>query len=161
MGMSGRFNVPEMPFPFADGESLVQAICCDSAFSVYAEPQHYYAKPDVNFFGALKNKKQPIAFYDSVCGIPLFHIPKHRTLKDFEAETTEHGWPSFRPDEAVKGNIVIRGMEVLSSCGTHLGSNRKSWSLEGQTSITLRTRKSTYMYVCMYVSNVCTVCKEG
>merc|ERR1719181_2300005 len=90
---------------------------------VYAEPQHYYAKPDVNFFGALKNKKQPIAFYDSVCGIPLFHIPKHRTLKDFEAETTEHGWPSYRPDEAVKGNIVIRGMEVLSACGTHLGSN--------------------------------------
>ena len=76
----------------------MQAICCDSAFSAYAEPQHYYAKPDVNFFGALKNKKQPIAFYDSVCGIPLFHIPKHRTLEDFEAETTEHGWPSFRPD---------------------------------------------------------------
>merc|ERR1719453_2954649 len=114
-----------MPFPFAKDESLVQAICCDSFFAPFAEPQNYFTKPDVNFFDIIQHKTLPITFYDPVCGIPLFTAPVGRSLKDFETETMEHGWPSFRPAEIVKKNVIIHddtGM-VTSSCGTHLGTN--------------------------------------
>merc|ERR1712028_301033 len=63
-------------------------------------------------------------FYDSVRGVPLFRAPVNRTLAEFEADTTEHGWPSFRPAEVVTEHVVTdktTGL-VTSSCGTHLGS---------------------------------------
>lgn len=35
-----------------------------------------------------------------------------------------HGWPSFRPQELVKENVVIHPEgEMQSKCGTHLGHN--------------------------------------
>merc|ERR1712028_113993 len=55
---------------------------------------------------------------------PLFRAPVNRTLAEFEADTTEHGWPSFRPAEVETEHVVTdktTGL-VTSSCGTHLGS---------------------------------------
>jgi len=64
-------------------------------------------------------------FYDSVCGLPLFEAPMGRTLDEFKAETEEHGWPSFRPEEVIDDNVVIaeNGRDVFSKCGTKLGTN--------------------------------------
>ena len=57
-----------------------------------------------------------------VCGLPLFEAPKNRSLADFEADTDEHGWPSFRTAELVAENVVTNGTQVTSACGTHLGT---------------------------------------
>jgi hypothetical protein len=40
-----------------------------------------------------------------VCGLPLFTAPQNRSLADFKADTTEHGWPSFRPAELIAANV--------------------------------------------------------
>lgn len=37
-----------------------------------------------------------VTFYDSVTGLPLFIAPKGRSFQDWVAESTVHGWPSFR-----------------------------------------------------------------
>ena len=68
-------------------------------------------------------------FYDSTCGVPLFEAPIGRSVKELLDESNKHGWPSFRPNEIVKGadgkpNIRIHdGGEITSVCGTHLGHN--------------------------------------
>jgi peptide methionine sulfoxide reductase MsrB len=67
-------------------------------------------------------------FYDTVCGIPLFQAPVGRSFQEWVAETSEHGWPSFRTKEIVAGNsytnVTEKGIvEVYSSCGTYLGTN--------------------------------------
>ena len=82
-----------------------------------------FARKDVDLFSYLK-PNMTVTFYDSVCGLPLFVVPRGRSLEDFFVDTTEHGWPSFRPDELVPGNSHIVGStgEVVSACGTHLGS---------------------------------------
>merc|ERR1712178_394921 len=82
-----------------------------------------FARPDVALFAHL-SANGTTTFYDSVCGIPLFVAPKGRSMAEFKADTTEHGWPSFRPAELVAGNsrIVNETGEVVSKCGTHLGS---------------------------------------
>lgn len=127
--MSNRYQAeaPSLPIPLAKGEELAEAICCDSAFAPFAEPTGYYARPDVKLFKYLEAKKEgaTTTFYDSVCGIPLFVVPRNRTLADFEAETTEHGWPSFRTAELATPDAVkiMPDGEVISKCGTHLGSN--------------------------------------
>ena len=63
-------------------------------------------------------------FYDSVCGAPLFRAPVGRTRAAFEADTTEHGWPSFRQEEVVAEHVRTNHTSgyVTSSCGTHLGT---------------------------------------
>ena len=122
--------VPDLPLPLAQGESLADAICCDSAFAPYAEPRWYYNRTDVGFFDKVAkaykaNGNKPVTFYDSVCGLPLFHVPRNRTLAAFMAETKEHGWPSFRPAELASPDAVkiLPNNYVVSKCGTHLGSN--------------------------------------
>jgi len=122
--------VPDLPLPLAKGESLADAICCDSAFAPYAEPRWYYNTTNVDFFGKVAkaykaNGNKPVTFYDSVCGIPLFNVPMNRTLAEFMAETKEHGWPSFRPAELASPDAVkiLPNNYVVSKCGTHLGSN--------------------------------------
>lgn len=52
--------------------------------------------PDIDLFAKL-DKTKTTTFYDSVCGIPLFTAPKGRTFAEWQAESHEHGWPSFRP----------------------------------------------------------------
>lgn len=85
--------------------------CCVPSCSFVALEQHM-------------NKAGVTTFYDSVCGIPLFRAPMNRTFAAFLADTTEHGWPSFRPAELVAGNVlpVDANGFIYSKCGTHLGS---------------------------------------
>mmetsp|Transcript_36316 Transcript_36316/g.71359 ORF Transcript_36316/g.71359 Transcript_36316/m.71359 type:complete len:121 (-) Transcript_36316:163-525(-) len=63
-------------------------------------------------------------YYDSQCGIPLFVAPIGRSFEEFKAESIVHGWPSFRPEETVAGNVIEHpGGRMSSRCGTHLGHN--------------------------------------
>jgi hypothetical protein len=113
-------SLPIMP---VEGETLADAICCDPQFAAFAEPNSLFASGDVDLFGSLSKTGENV-FYDSVCGIPLFKSPIGRTFEEFKAETTEHGWPSFRDAELIKGNVIVKDDgEVVSKCGTHLGSN--------------------------------------
>ena len=108
-----------------NAQSLGEAVCCDPNFLAFAEPQRLYARPDVNLFKVMEGsgENKTTTFYDSVCGIPLFVAPKGRTLAEFEADTTEHGWPSFREEELVQGNSRVDSDGLVTSkCGTHLGS---------------------------------------
>eukprot|EP00656_Telonema_subtile_P011972 TRINITY_DN15_c0_g1_i10.p2 TRINITY_DN15_c0_g1~~TRINITY_DN15_c0_g1_i10.p2 ORF type:complete len:335 (-),score=69.71 TRINITY_DN15_c0_g1_i10:73-1077(-) len=124
-----RYNISntdaskDWSLPVPPGESLASAVCCDPFYAAYAEPQHMFDRPDVALFAHFEENKT-VTFYDSVCGLPVFVAPRGRTLEDFKADTTEHGWPSFRPEELVVGNsrIVNSTGEVVSACGTHLGS---------------------------------------
>jgi len=125
-----KFNISTRMDSFAQPgaavESMAAAVCCDKRNLKRAEPRFLFEAPDIQMFSLLDNGVT--TFYDSVCGIPLFRAPVNRTLADFEADTNEHGWPSFRPDEVVQENVVTvspgptkPGM-VTSKCGTHLGS---------------------------------------
>lgn len=69
--------------------------------------------------------KEPITFYDSVTGKPLFVAPINRSAEQFIAESKIHGWPSFRDDEVVWENVRVlkRSGETVSADGTHLGHN--------------------------------------
>jgi peptide methionine sulfoxide reductase MsrB len=124
--MSGR-PIPD-GLPVQDPkETLADGICCDGQYRGYAETSGTFALPTVNLFKNMKqDDKGETTFYDPVCGIPLFIVPRGRTLADFQKETIEHGWPSFRDEEVVKGNVFNEtggtgGMK--SKCGTHLGDN--------------------------------------
>ena len=67
----------------------------------------------------------PVTFYDSVSGKPLFVAPKGRSVDEFIEESKVHGWPSFRDDEVVWESVrVLRSSgETVSVDGTHLGHN--------------------------------------
>eukprot|EP00986_Skeletonema_menzelii_P007183 scaffold2808_cov143-Skeletonema_menzelii.AAC.1 len=67
----------------------------------------------------------PVTFYDSVSGKPLFVAPKGRSVDEFIEESKIHGWPSFRDDEVVWESVrVLRSSgETVSIAGTHLGHN--------------------------------------
>jgi len=120
-GISGRTQAT-VPVPVSVNESLADAVCCDSRVKPYAEPQFLFAAPDISLFSRLDD--DVTTFYDSVCGLPLFKAPVNRTRAEFEADTQEHGWPSFRPAEVVTENVVtdMATGYVTSKCGTHLGS---------------------------------------
>jgi hypothetical protein len=66
---------------------------------------------------------QPVTFYDSVSGKPLFKAPVGRSVDAFISESKVHGWPSFRDEEVVWDNVrVLRSSgETVSVGGTHLG----------------------------------------
>ena len=63
-------------------------------------------------------------FYDSVCGVAVFRAPVGRSFAAWKAESVAHGWPSFRSAEVLQANVKANNAtgEVLSACGTHLGS---------------------------------------
>merc|ERR1719253_44341 len=121
-----RYNIssrvePTVPVPVDEDETLAEAVCCDKRALPFAEPQFLFEAPDVQLFKHLE--AGTTTFYDSVCGVPLFIAPKGRSLADFEADTTEHGWPSFRPEEVTEHVLTNKTSGfVTSSCGTHLGS---------------------------------------
>lgn len=119
------FNISTRMDTFGGGsaaESMAESVCCDLRNKLRAEPQFLFAAPDIQLFENLDNGVH--TFYDSVCGVPLFRAPMNRTLADFEADTNEHGWPSFRTEEVVLENVKTDAKTglVTSSCGTHLGS---------------------------------------
>lgn len=119
--VSNRLASEYLPFPTKLGESLVVAICCDAQLESFAEPPNFFARPDIFLFSHMASDT-PTTFYDPVCGIPLFRAPINRTLADFQADTTENNWPSFRAEEAITANLVVQpGGRTFSKCGTHLG----------------------------------------
>jgi len=120
-GVSGRTQ-PTVPVPVDINETLADAVCCDTRAKPFAEPQFLFEAPDIQLFSKLS--AGVTSFYDSVCGLPLFRAPVGRTLKEFEEDTLDHGWPSFRSEEVVKENVVtdVKTGYVTSKCGTHLGS---------------------------------------
>lgn len=72
----------------------------------------------------LAAKGQPVTFYDSVTGKPLFIAPINRSVDDFITESEIHGWPSFRDTEVVWDNVrILKNGETVSVDGTHLGHN--------------------------------------
>merc|ERR1711865_859379 len=120
-GISGRMDT----FGGASAsETMAESVCCDTRNKVRAEPRFLFEAPDILLFPAMEKNGGVTTFYDSVCGVPLFRAPVNRTLAEFEADTTEHGWPSFRPAEVVTENVITNTTSgfVTSSCGTHLGS---------------------------------------
>jgi len=121
-GISGRGS-PDVPVPVDAGETLAEAVCCDTRARAYAEPQFLFSAPDIALFSKLA-PSGPTTFYDSVCGLPLFRAPVNRSLDDFRRDTQEHGWPSFRLAEVVDENVVTDASTglVRSRCGTHLGT---------------------------------------
>merc|ERR1712070_983999 len=122
-GISGRDTPAGVPVPVDATESLANAVCCDSRMLPFAEPQFLFEAPDILLFDTLK-EGDVTTFYDSVCGVPLFRAPINRTFAEFQADTQEHGWPSFRPAEVIAKNVLTDKATgyVTSSCGTHLGS---------------------------------------
>lgn len=102
-------------------KKMANHICCHN--TEYAEHWGYLSDHHVNLFSKIDHGT-PTTFYDSQCGIPLFIAPIGRTFEEWKAESLRHGWPSFRPAEMVKENIVIHPSgEISSTCGTHLGHN--------------------------------------
>lgn len=116
-------GIAKLPDPFGvTNDSLAAAVCCDSRNLLYAEPQNLYDQ--LGFFASL-DPHGVNTFYDSACGLPLFRAPINRTLAEFEADTKEHGWPSFRDGEVITENVKTNSPKpglVTSACGTHLGS---------------------------------------
>jgi len=121
-GISGRTKAT-IRIPVNDTESLADAICCDKRTLVIAEPQFLFQAPDIDMYTKMESKGVTV-FYDSVCGLPLFQTPVNRSFADFQADTNEHGWPSFREAEIFAENIITDKVStyVTSKCGTHLGS---------------------------------------
>lgn len=116
-------SLTEFPFALPEDETLIDAVCCDRRFAAYAEPQYSFDAPTVDLYKKL-NPSGTTTFYDTVCGIPLFTAPIGRSFAQWHAEAEEHGWPSFRSQEVHMENIKLGDDgEVISSCGTHLGSN--------------------------------------
>jgi len=122
-GMDRRTSSDYLPVQVDEDETLAEAVCCDSRMIPFAEPQYTYSAPDIRLFRRMDHNGIT-TFYDSVCGLPLFRAPVGRSFEEFEADTTEHGWPSFREEEVVTENVVTDKSQeyVFSSCGTHLGS---------------------------------------
>jgi len=121
--ISSRLTAAGVPGTYTGDESLAEVVCCDKRAIHLAEPRFSFEAPDIQLFSHL-DSSGVTTFYDSVCGIPLFRAPMGRTFADFQADTTEHGWPSFRPAELVQGNVLTDKTTgfVTSKCGTHLGS---------------------------------------
>lgn len=118
-GISG-LSPNGIPVAIDDDETLAEAVCCDVRVAYYAEPMFLFE--DVDLFGSVGNKTT--TFYDSVCGLPLFTAPVDRSMADFQADTQEHGWPSFRAPEVHVDHVLVNATNglVTSSCGTHLGT---------------------------------------
>ena len=128
-----RFNMSNRSIPeglpvYETNETLGDAICCDNRYQGYAESKYTFNQKDIDLFSYL-NETGETTFYDSVCGIPLFIVPRNRSLDDFKTETMEHGWPSFHDSEIYIGpdgpNVfnVSNSSRMISRCGTSLGDN--------------------------------------
>ena len=89
----------------------------------FAEMGGYFQSTD--FEEKVLEAKEPLTFYDSVTGKPLFVAPVGRSAEDFLRESRMHGWPSFRDSEVVWDNVrVLRSSgETVAVDGTHLGHN--------------------------------------
>lgn len=100
-------------------------IGCKNRF--FAEFGGYSFQPDKSSWIEAVQKggeKNPVTFYDSVTGSPLFIAPIGRSADDFIRESKIHGWPSFRNQEVIWDNVrTLKDGETVSKDGTHLGHN--------------------------------------
>jgi len=79
---------------------------------------------DTDFYDYAIKQTEPITFYDSVTGKPLFKAPVGRTMSGFLKESQDHGWPSFRDEEVIWENVrCLENGEAVSLDGSHLGHN--------------------------------------
>jgi peptide methionine sulfoxide reductase MsrB len=103
--------------------SLADRICNYNRH--YAEQAGYYQSTDFEKLILATANNEPITFYDSVTGKPLFMAPIGRTAEQFLAESRSHGWPSFRDAETIWSNVRVlsKSGETVSVDGTHLGHN--------------------------------------
>jgi len=75
-------------------------------------------------YAEVTSSDEPITYFDSNTGKPLFIAPQGRSMAEFVAESSKHGWPSFRDEEVVWENVrCLPGGETVSVDGTHLGDN--------------------------------------
>ena len=127
-----RYNVSSLgneyltaPVAVNPDETLADAIACDVRVNNYAEPRFLFQSPYVNLYKEM-NQNGTTNFYDAQCGALLFTAPVGRSFADFQADTNEHGWPSFRPKEIHLENFNqskwMSGDHVYTNCGTHLGT---------------------------------------
>ena len=57
-------------------------------------------------------------------GLPLYKAPSGRSADDMIKESKANGWPSFRNEEVVWANVLVKADgEAVSKNGTHLGHN--------------------------------------
>jgi len=117
----------EMPvqgnLKFSMDNQLADRICNFNRH--YAEPAGSYVRtPFEKEFLAEASEANPMTFYDSVTGKPLFRAPVGRSAENFLVESRKHGWPSFRDEEVVWENMrILPDGESVSVDGTHLGHN--------------------------------------
>merc|ERR1712131_419563 len=94
-------NVQSWKIFDGDHWKTADKICCFNRH--YAEHSGYFLS--TKFVAETKNLTEPITFYDSVSGKPLFIAPKGRSYEEFLDESIAHGWPSFRDEEVVWENV--------------------------------------------------------
>ena len=99
---------------------LADGICCFNRD--YAEPSGSWRS--TTFLSEETGDDGEVTFHDSVTGKVLFRAPRGRSFEEFVAESTAHGWPSFRDQEVEWDAVrVLEGGETVSADGTHLGHN--------------------------------------
>lgn len=88
----------------------------------YAEYAGYWE--EITFQESVKDKKEEY-FYDSNTGKLLFRAPVDIPWGGWIAESSLHGWPSFRGDTEVNRDYVrvLPNGECVAVDGTHLGHN--------------------------------------
>eukprot|EP00051_Salpingoeca_urceolata_P017299 m.234685 g.234685 ORF g.234685 m.234685 type:complete len:238 (-) comp18916_c5_seq11:233-946(-) len=88
----------------------------------YAERSGYLSS--TKWLKTVRDAEEPVVYYDSNSGKPLFRAPVGRSFEDFHAESKSHGWPSFRDQEVNWQYVrVLPDGETVSVDGTHLGHN--------------------------------------
>ena len=108
------------PLRWNSDPSTADHICCHN--ERFAEYSGYWQS--TTFPTSLPAGTTEITFYDAATGRPLFIAPRGRSYNDFYQESVHHGWPSFRDEEVVWKNVLVRpGGETVSVNGTHLGHN--------------------------------------
>lgn len=106
------------PLRWGCDAKLANKICAHNRH--YAEHSGYFEK--TNFLKEV-DREHATTFYDPMTLKPLFCAPQDRTFKEFELESRQHGWPSFRDKEVNWENVrVLPDGEVVSITGTHLGT---------------------------------------
>ena len=76
-------------------------------------------------------QENPCVYRSPTTGEVLFRAPVGRTLDAFLKESKNHGWPSFRDEEAIgfEGSMrCLRDGEVVTTDGVHLGHN-SAWDV--------------------------------
>ena len=89
-------SAPMAPLLYSVDYQTADHICCHN--SHHAEHSGYMQS--VRFFEGL-NQSAVTTFFDSVCGLPLFRAPVGRSFAQWESESIDHGWPSFRTAETI------------------------------------------------------------